>query len=559
MNALAVSVPRERWSNWHRPLISIELLALLVSVFFAAFCNRAFWSAFAAVNTTPESSGWLTAGLLFVAMVCLNLMLLCLVLNRWTAKPVLTVLLLVTALAVYYVNQYNVYLDPDMIRNVLHSEPKESAELITPGLILPLLLYAVLPIGLVWTVRLKRRPLLAALWRRVVVILAALLLCVGCVLLSFQDVSAFMRNHKEARHLITPGNFLVSLARVASADATLAEQPRRIVGADAIEVGRSAKPRLLVVVIGETVRAQNWGLNGYARQTTPELSQLDVFNFSDVTACGTSTEVSLPCMFSAQGRRNYDKQEIKRSQSLLHVLQRAGIETLWRDNQTGCKGVCEGLAFESFLHADDPDFCDGKRCFDEVLLSGLPSWIDAHPGDQVVVLHQLGNHGPSYFSRYPASFKRFMPACETPQLGDCTSAEIVNAYDNAILYTDHFVAETIHLLQAQDNRDTALIYVSDHGESLGENNLYLHGVPYPIAPKEQLKVPMLAWLSPAWVADQGIDVSCLRSTLNNPASHDNLFSTVLGLLQVQTVAYDQRQDLFAGCRSGASAASNPVT
>lgn len=559
MNALAATVRRGLRTNWDRPLISIELLALLVSVFFAAFCNRAFWNAFASVNTTPDSSGWLTAGLLFVAMICLNLILLCLVLNRWTAKPVLTLLLLVTALAVYYVNQYNVYLDPDMIRNVLHSEPKESAEMITPGLIIPLLLYAVLPITLVWTVRLKRRPLFAALWRRTMVVIAALALGLGSLLLSFQDVSAFMRNHKEARHLIIPGNFLVSLARVASADSALADQARTIVGADAIQIGRSGKPRLLVLVVGETVRAQNWGLNGYARQTTPELAQLDVFNFSDVSACGTSTEVSLPCMFSEQGRRNYDKQAIKRSESLLHVLQRAGIETLWRDNQTGCKGVCEGLAFESFLKADDPHFCDGKRCFDEVLLSGLPAWIDAHPGDQVVVLHQLGNHGPSYFSRYPTRFKHFTPACETPQLGDCTSAEIVNAYDNAILYTDHFIAETIRLLQAQDKRDTALLYVSDHGESLGENNLYLHGVPYPIAPKEQLKVPMLAWLSPAWVVAQGIDVSCLRSKLSKPASHDNLFSTVLGLLQERTVAYEQNQDLFADCRSGATAALNSRT
>ena len=252
-------------------------------------------------------------------------------------------------------------------------------------------------------------------------------------------------------------------------------------------------------------------------------------------------------MFSVQGRRHYDKQAIKRSESLLHVLEHAGIATLWRDNQTGCKGVCEQLAFESFLDAQIPEYCDKQRCLDEVLLHDLKQQVDMRSGDQVVVLHQLGNHGPSYFSRYPAAFKRFIPVCQTPQLGDCSQAEIRNAYDNAILYTDHFLGATIAFLQAQTSRDTAMIYVSDHGESLGENNLYLHGVPYRIAPDTQLKVPMVMWLSSGLVADRGIDTQCLRKTLATPASHDNLFSSVLGLMQVRTETYDRNQDLFAPC------------
>ena len=544
----AVSLPQTgEWPSY-RPVISLEFLALLVSLFFSVFCNAAFWHAYVDASGAAAAHSWMTAISLFIAITGLNMLLLCIVLNRWTVKPLLTVLLVGTAFAVYYMNQYRVYLDPDMIRNVLHTESKESRELITPSLFLPLFLYAALPIALLWPVRVRLQPLGRALLRRAATLVAAAVVTAGATLLSYQDISALMRNHKEIRHLITPGNYLVSIARVVADGSAAASLPRLTVGADARVVGRApGKPRLLVVVVGETVRAQNWGLNGYSRQTTPELSRLDVLNYRDVTACGSSTEVSLPCMFSAQGRRNYDKQEIKRSESLLHVLEHAGIATLWRDNQTGCKGVCEQLAFESFLDAQIPEYCDKQRCLDEVLLHDLKQQVDMRSGDQVVVLHQLGNHGPSYFSRYPAAFKRFIPVCQTPQLGDCSQAEIRNAYDNAILYTDHFLGATIAFLQAQTSRDTAMIYVSDHGESLGENNLYLHGVPYRIAPETQLKVPMVMWLSSGLVADRGIDTQCLRKTLVAPASHDNLFSSVLGLMQVETQAYDRNQDLFAPC------------
>jgi lipid A ethanolaminephosphotransferase len=552
----AVSLPLTRVRAWpaSRPQISVEMLALLVSVFFSMACNGAFWHAYAETGGLQAAAGWRTAISLFVAMTGLNLLLLCTVLNRWTAKPLLTVLLLVTAFAVYYMNQYTVYLDPDMIRNVLHTDARESAELLTRGLVLPVVLYAAIPIALVWRVRLQCLTPGRALLRRLATMLVAAVVTVGALLVSFQDISSLMRNHTEIRHLITPGNYLASLARVVGADGKGASQARLPVGADAQVVGRNAgKPRLLVIVVGETVRAQNWGLNGYSRQTTPELARRDVLNFPDVTACGSSTEVSLPCMFSAQGRHSYDKQAIKHSQSLLNVLDHAGIATFWRDNQGGCKGVCEGLSFESVADARVPELCDGEGCLDNVLLHGLQQKIDLNDRDQVVVLHQLGNHGPSYYRRYPAQFRQFTPTCETPQLGKCSQDEIVNAYDNAITYTDHFLAGVIDQLASDTGRDTAMIYLSDHGESLGEHNLYLHGVPYQIAPATQLKVPMVMWLSPGLVADRGIDTACMRQQSARPASHDNLFSSVLGLMQVRTDVYDPRQDLFADCTGPAGA------
>lgn len=540
------------WS-WvaYRPESSIERLALSASVFFAVFGNTAFFRMVAATGALQGAGGWLLAASLFVAIAALHMLLLCVLLNRWTAKPVLIALLLVTAAATHYMNRYTVYLDADMVRNILHTDAKESSELLTPGFAGSIAIYGLLPSILVWRSRIRLRPFKRALLIRGLCMLVAIAVSAGAMMASFQNLSSLMRNHKELRYLIAPGNYLVSLIQVAMHNGVARDTPRIPVGTDARVAARppGAKPRLLVLVVGETVRARNWGLNGYVRQTTPELQRIGPVNFSDVTACGSSTEISLPCMFSPYGRADYDKDRIRRSESLLHVLEHAGVKTVWRDNQSGCKGVCDGLAFESFEHDDDPLHCDKERCFDEVMLKGLADAARARSGDAVVVLHQLGNHGPSYYRRYPQHLRRYVPDCRTSELGECSRDEIVNAYDNAVLYTDEFLAKAIRLLSEDPSRDTAMIYVSDHGESLGEGGLYLHGVPYAIAPQTQLKVPMVMWISPGFAADRGIDMRCIRENSGAALSHDNLFHSVLGLMQVSTQAYDRRRDLFANCET----------
>lgn len=538
-----------RWLR-RRPSISLETFALAVAALFTAFYNGAFWRFLGGQVDLGQGRGWAIVAAFGVIVWGLHALLLLVLLARWNAKIIVGLLIVVSALAAYYMGEYAVFLDVDMVRNVLHSEPKEAAELLTPGLAWALVLYAALPLGLLARLRWVRRPWLEALGRRLVTLVVVACLVLGASLASFQDMASLMRNHKPMRYLVTPGNWISSLARVASDAVSSANMPHIPVGMDArLATPAGSRPRLLVIVVGETVRARNWGLSGYARDTTPMLARREVVNFSDVTACGTSTEVSLPCMFSLRGRRDYDKGAIARSDSLLHVLDHAGVAVGWRDNQTGCKGVCTGLPFQSFLHADIPGLCDGERCLDEVLLHDLQAELAAVEGAQVIVLHQLGNHGPSYYRRYPPAFERFQPACHDAQLGDCTPQEVVNAYDNAILYTDFFLATTIDFLKAQTDRDTALIYVSDHGESLGEANLYLHGVPYQIAPDVQTKVPMLVWLSPGLRETEGLSQACLLANRKQPLSHDNLFSSVLGLMDVSTRDYDPGMDLFRACRA----------
>ena len=532
--------------------LSTERCIVWASLFFTVFSNRHFWSAWSAGRDWSHAGTWRLAAVMAVLLTAVHCLILGLAVSRRTAKPLLAVLFVITALAAHYMTQYTIFFDTSMVRNVLHTDFKEAREFVSIDLLGALLTYGIVPALVVSRLKLQERTLRRALLVRTLFLLGTLAVSVVGIVLAFQDLSSLMRNQKELRYLITPANVIVSSVRVAMADRNEAHAARIPVGTDATVVNSSSthgKPRLLVVVVGETARAANWGLNGYARQTTPQLASEDIINFPHVTSCGTNTEVSVPCMFSPFGRKSYDEKKIRQHESVLHVLEHGGIKTVWRDNQSGCKGVCEGLETQHLEDSRDPVLCKGEHCFDEILLDNFESELQKNPRDVVIVLHQIGNHGPAYSHRYPEAYRRFTPTCEKADLGNCTREQIVNSYDNALLYTDHFLGETIHRLQAQQSHDAAMIYLSDHGESLGENGIYLHGLPYVVAPHEQTEVPMVMWLSQGFASSTGVDVSCIRARASQPASHDYLFHTMLGLMQVKTSVYDSAFDLTAGCRA----------
>jgi lipid A ethanolaminephosphotransferase len=543
------------WPAWlrARPALSTERLALLASLWFLACCNLSFWRAI----VVEQHASWRLIAALAILIAALQAFLLGLVLTRWTAKPLLTALFFVSAAAAYYMHAYDIYVDADMIRNVFQTDTREASELLVAGLLPSLLLLGLLPTVVLWRLQFPPRSLPRAVVRRLLFLAAMALLGIAGAMLDFQGLSSLIRNQREVRYLVTPSNVVVSTVKVLSSSPPGRRAALLPIGEDATRSPRvaGAKPRLLVFVLGETARAQNWGLDGYARQTTPELASVpELINFPNTRSCGTSTEVSVPCLFSPWGRRRYDEKLIRGHQSLLHVLDRAGVATFWRDNQSGCKGVCTGLPFESVADAKDAALCNDTRCFDEILLQGLDARIAANGRDRVVVLHQLGNHGPAYFQRYPPEFRRFVPTCDSDELGTCSREQIVNSYDNALLYTDHFLTRTIAFLKTQSDRyDTAMIYVSDHGESLGEKGLFLHGMPYSIAPQEQTHVPMVMWFSPQFAQAERLDVACLRAAAAAPASHDNLFPSILGLMDVRTRLYDAGLDLFRPCRKAPDA------
>jgi lipid A ethanolaminephosphotransferase len=537
--------------------VTSNQLILAAGAFWALALNRPFF--LAALRTQQDSgsaASWSFVSGLLMAMLALNVLLLGFVSTRRSVKPVLSLLTVVGAVVMHYVQAYGVVIDPSMMRNALHSDVAETRELLSWHLALDLLLYAALPIALLLPARIRAGSWRRGLRRRALLLVGCAALLVAALLWQFQPLAAMSRNHKEVRYLVTPLNALWSFGSVVAADARGAAKPRQPIGLDAAPgPGRATrdKPRLVVMVVGETARAANWGLNGYARQTTPQLAQLPVVNFGSVTACGTNTEVSLPCMFAPVGRRDYDEARIRGSESLLHVAARAGAAVQWRDNQSGCKGVCNGLPHEILNPANAPGLCHDGRCWDEGLLRGLDERLLALRGHrsatQLLVLHMLGSHGPSYWRRYPTAFEHFTPACHNDDLGQCSHDEIVNAYDNTLLYTDHVLARLIGQLAARaDDVDSAMLFVSDHGESLGEKGLYLHGVPYAIAPREQTPVPMVFWASEGFARSAALDRACLREHAGAPLQHDHLFHTLLALLDVSTSLYDGAFDFTRECR-----------
>ena len=536
---------------------SVDQLVLAACLFWAFSANRPFLGAALKQHGDVPVAGFALA--LVVMLVALHYLLIAPFAYRHTVKPLLTLLLFGTAVATHYMRSYGVVLDASMMTNVWRTDPAEARELLSWGLAAHLLLYAALPAALLWRARIAPQPWPRATALKLGGLVLAMVAFSTALLPVFKPFASLMRGHKEVRYLAAPANFLWSTGAVAAAQAKGAAQPHRLLGLDATPGplwSARTRPLVVVLVVGETARAANWQLNGYARPTTPELARLPVINFSDVTSCGTNTETSLPCMFAPVGRRDYDEARIRGSESLLHLLVHAGATVHWRDNQSGCKGVCAGLPQEDVVSLNPAGLCSDGRCLDEGLLVGLNGRLAAaravtgRPVTQLLVLHQLGSHGPAYFRRYPPAFAHFTPACESDDLQKCTREEIVNAYDNSLRYTDHVLGSLIATLQRNEaDVDSALIYVSDHGESLGERNLYLHGLPWFIAPKEQKQVPMVMWLSSGIARANAIDTACLRRRATEPASHDHLFHTVLGLLDVKTAVYEPAWDLVEVCRS----------
>ncbi|MCW5636785.1 MAG: phosphoethanolamine--lipid A transferase [Rubrivivax sp.] len=533
---------------------SPELVLLAASACLLLTGNRPFLAQALAGRELTDPATWTFAAALVVALLAIHVLLLGALAWGRAFKPVVALAVVVTAVAGHFIGKYGIYLDPAMLRNVLRTHAGEAGELIGWDLLPSLAPTALLPLVLLWRLPLARRAWPRALSWRAATLLGAVLALAVAVLAAFQPLASLMRNQRELRYLVTPANVVWSASAVARADVAQAAAPqaRLPVGADAHLGGPfSARPRptVVVLVVGETARAANWGLNGYARQTTPELAALpEVINFRDVTSCGTDTETSLPCMFSAIGRRDYDERRIRGSENLLHVLQRAGVGVHWRDNQSGCKGLCTGMDATTVAELAPAGACEGGRCLDEGLLADLPTWLPTLGGAHLVVLHQIGNHGPAYHRRVPASFVRFVPTCADDDLRRCSTEQIVNAYDNALLYTDHVLARLIGELRALAPRvDSAVVYVSDHGESLGEHGLFLHGMPWAIAPSVQTKVPMVMWFSDGFAAARGLDPRCLARRAALPATHDHLFHTVLGLFDVQTTAREMPLDLVQGC------------
>lgn len=536
-------------------------MVALISLWMATACNVPLWRAVAALPGQGSLRGWLFSIAFVLIVAAGNTALLSLLAWRFTLKPAATVLVLMAAFGAYFMMTYGIVIDASMLTNVLQTDVHEAGDLLSWRMPITVLVLAGPPLLWLYKRPVRRLSTLRLLGHNALLLAVAIAVVVGCLMLVFQDFSSTMRNHTQLRYLINPLNSVYALGDIVAHKLNPENHTLQPLGRDA-QLGASyagqAKPPLLVLVLGETGRSGNFGLNGYARPTTPLLSaRTDLSSAHNAWSCGTSTAASLPCMFSNLGREKF-KSRNSNDETLLDVLQHAGLAVLWVDNQSGCKGVCDRVHQASTSAEKDPELCPGGECQDPIMLKGLEERIAALPAQQrargtVVVLHQMGSHGPAYYKRSPQNLKKFGPECTASALQECSQQQIVNAYDNSIVATDQLLNSTINWLQTQsDKAQTAMIYVADHGESLGENNLYLHGLPYAIAPDVQKRVPWITWLSPAMQQRTGVAPPCLQKNLaDRHISHDNYFHSVLGLMDVHSTVYQPERDIYADCRSPA--------
>ena len=470
-------------------------------------------------------------------------------------KPFFTVLILTSAPVTYGMVRYGIVFDRDMIRNFAETNAAEAFSYLTPMAVFWFVMTGLLPaILLVLTPVRYATSFYRGIGQRIVMT-AIIILCIGTIAAGyFKDYASVGRNNKILGKEIVPISYITGTIRYVKGVYRDRSIPFRTIGNDARLVRKTDKPTLMFLVIGETGRAASLAANGYDRPTTPFTEKLGtVIAFQNVRSCGTATAISVPCMFSQMSRSNYDESVARNSENLLDGIAKAGIPVLWMENDGGCKGVCDRVPTVEISTDDFPDLCQNGTCHDEAFLEKIDQEIlDMGKGDKLIVMHLIGSHGPTYFERYPENFRQFTPDCPRKDIENCTQQELVNTYDNTIRYTDFVISQMIEKLTEYDDAyNPALLYLSDHGESLGESGLYLHGAPYIFAPEEQTHIPMMAWMSAAFASTRHIDRDCINTiSKENSYSQDNLFSTVLGLMQVETSIYDQKSDIFASCENG---------
>jgi lipid A ethanolaminephosphotransferase len=533
--------------------ISLLTFNLLLAIWLGVFLNIAFYEKLQSL--TPYTG--IKAGLFVAASVLVVVALYNFIFQlfnwKWTAKPIAIALVFIGGFASYAVSTLGVLITSDQVQNLMQTDMAEARDTWSWHLVVWTLGMTVLPIIAILMVKLKSEPIVGQLLKKVIASVVSLAMVGGLLFVFYVDFAAIFRENRDLKGMISPQNMIASFASYYKKKAPKENLPLVTYGEDATmqKTDASKLPKLMVLVVGETARAENFSLNGYSKNTNPKLSKQDIINFSQVSSCGTATAVSVPCMFSGMPREDYDESLANHREGLLDIAKRAGYQVTWIDNNSGCKGTCDRVEEFKIPEPIQKKWCKDEECFDDILIDSLKAYLATIPKDDtrphLVVLHQMGSHGPAYYKRVPPQYKVFKPTCDTNAIQGCSRDELLNSYDNTLLYTDYVLDSLIETLKTATQYETGLWYLSDHGESTGESGMYLHGAPYAIAPSQQTHVPMLMWFSDTWKQQAQKQMSCLSQQRQKELSQDNLFPTMLSLLDVKTKVIDPKNDMLATC------------
>jgi lipid A ethanolaminephosphotransferase len=524
------SQARSRWPP-HRPELHLLLFLLLAGGTITVLFLRPLVKIAAAELDLGAATGWYTLSTLLGVqwLLTTGALATAALVSTGTCRVLASLLFAGNAVALYFMDTYGVVLDRSMMGNVFATNTREVASLLHPRMLLYIAMLGVVPSVLVYWPRLRPVSWL----RRAAFVGFLVVATLGWL---YANSSSWLWLDKNASRLgavMLPWSYIVNSTRH-GLDVRRASLPQALLPQARV---LDPRPVVVVLVIGESARAANFSLYGYGRATNPELTSAGVAVLPNASACATYTTQALRCILSHRGAGTPSSD---RSEPLPSYLEHNGIQVTWRSGNSG----------EPRMHVaryEGPGelrkLCMGGACragYDELLVQGLAETIhDPGARKKLIVLHQAGSHGPEYFARYPPEFEIFQPVCRTVDLSLCTHQELVNAYDNTILYTDHLLGRVIAALASQPDSRSVMLYVSDHGESLGEYGLYLHGTPAALAPAVQKEIPFLVWTSPAFA--RGRAPLQLRSAY----SQDFVFHSVLGALGIGGPVYEREFDLFA--------------
>jgi lipid A ethanolaminephosphotransferase len=532
-----------KWIDLKNKLQPITLI-LFTSLFLVLFSNYSFFKQVLKVYPFNSENIFFISSLAVVLFLFISTLQL-LLYSKYTLKPIAIFLLICASMLNYFMVTYNVVIDDEMIRNAMQTDAKETADLLSFEMFLHVTLLGILPSFFIFRAKVEYLSFGKNLFFKIKYIVLFIGLMVAVIFTFSKFYTSFFREYKPLRYYTNPTYFIYSFGKYIYK--TFEVAPKfEMIGEDAKVIRELEKKRLVIMVVGEATRADKLSLNGYTKETNPLLQKENILSFKEVYSCGTSTAHAVPCMFSIYGRDEYTYKKGIATGNALDVLQNSGeVAVLWLDNNSDSKGVATRVAYKDYRNPQNNPICD-EECRDIGMLEDLDDFIENNKEKNIfIILHQMGSHGPAYYKRYTKEFEKFTPTCKTNQLEKCSVEEINNAYDNTVVYTDMFLSKTISFLKSKEDRyHTAMLYMSDHGESLGENGIYLHGMPYLIAPKVQKHIAALLWVGDAQFKEY-LGYEFLSSNLDKEFSQDYLFHSILGMMGVSTNVYKKDLDIFS--------------
>ena len=528
-------------------LTSSQFTFITAFVFLTVFNLPFLRAAYAAAAKTEN-----TSFLFLIALPCLVFALLHLLASLWVwpviAKPITALLFTVSCFVVYAQVSYGVVFDYGMIQNIFETDTSEATSYLSLSAVF--IVTGLIALSSLWLfkIQISYRPLLREVLAKCMTNAVVLGIAGALTLSCYAEFAATARNNPELKRQLIPFEWVDNtydywhdqLSYSAKNFVTLDARP-------VLEPHAGNLARLTIVIVGETARADHFAYNGYERDTNRFTRVFDPLYFKDMVSCGTATAVSVPCIFSDLSRKAFSANEARQRQNLLDLAQDAGVDVTWIDNNSSCKGMCLRQTYERIPTDADPEQCDGDYCFDSILLDRLQTHLknlDDH--DSLIVLHEIGSHGPTYYRRYPDKYREFTPDCPRSDIQNCDQAALINTYDNTILYSDFINSKIIEQASRFTQRAVSVLYVSDHGESLGDSGVYLHGLPYSFAPDEQTHVPMWLWTNHHQDELRG----CLAHyQASEASSHDNIFYTLMQLLGVHSAVTSPELNMLEHCDS----------